>query len=103
MVPETYRWGEYNSGGRFSVFSRDLSAKALARNSKGYQGGGDPVCEPCFLEWSEGASEVNKLQSAKAAGREIGGFMLAITGATSRICEFYQGVTKVLRNDCKQI
>ena len=82
MVPETYRWGEYNSGGRFSVFSRDLSAKALARNSKGYQGGGDPVCEPCFLEWSEGASEVNKLQSAKAAGREIGGFMLAITGAT---------------------
>lgn len=54
MVPETYRWSEYNSGRRAFIFSRCFSAKVPARKSKGDAVSREELesrCDGKYIKW----------------------------------------------------
>ena len=86
MVQETCQWSEYRSGIRFgcpngisahdSAGIKSFSASIWSCNDKG------ELREYRVLQRIEGMPEIHKLRALEAACREVGGLMLAITGAT---------------------
>ena len=86
MVQETCQWSEYRSGiGSGSpnrIVTHDVGGinpfSASVRTCKGK----GELCEYRVLQRIEGMPEIHKLRALEAACREVGGLMLAITGAT---------------------
>ena len=86
MVQETCQWSEYHSGigSGFPnrIVTHDIgginpfSASVRTCKDKG------EICEYRVLQRIEGMPEIHKLRAFENAGRETGGLMLAITGAT---------------------
>ncbi len=86
MVQETGQWSEYRSGIRFGAPNgtsthdcggiKSFSAFIRTCNDKG------ELREYRVFQRIEGMPEIHKLRAFEAACGEVGGLMLAITGAT---------------------
>ena len=86
MVQETCQWSEYRSGvgsgctNGISTYdscgNKSFSASIWTCNDKG------ELCEYRVLQRIEGMPEIHELRAFEVACREVGGLMLAITGAT---------------------
>jgi hypothetical protein len=86
MVQETCQWSEYRSGigsGCPNGISPHDSAgiKSFSTSIKSCKDKGE-LREYRVLQRIEGVPEIHELRAVEGAGREVGGFMLAITGAT---------------------
>jgi hypothetical protein len=86
MVQETCQWSEYRSGvgsgctngisTNDSCGNKSFSASIWTSNDKG------ELREYRVFQRIEGMPEIHELRALEAACREVGGLMLAITGAT---------------------
>jgi hypothetical protein len=85
MVQETCQWSEYRSGidSRFSnrIINDIEGPNSFSASVRTCKGKGE-LCEYRVLQRIEGMPEIHKLRAFENAGRETGGLMLAITGAT---------------------
>jgi len=86
MVQETCQWSEYRSGiGSGSpnrIVTHDVGGiNPFSASVRACKGKGE-LCEYRVLQRIEGMPEIHKLRAFEDAGRETGGLMLAITGAT---------------------
>ena len=85
MVQETYQWSEYRSSigpGFPNGLGNDIGGiKSFSASVRTCKGKGE-LCEYRVFQRIEGMPEIHKLRAFEDAGRETGGLMLAITGAT---------------------
>lgn len=86
MVHETCQWSEYRSciqsGNSTGINGNSTKRVRTDTPNHGVCKGKSELCEYRVLQRIEGMPEIHKLRALEEVGREAGGTMLAITGAT---------------------